>query len=54
MTDSVLNPTVPGNELMWYDISFYASNDNGCWQIINDSIKVYEVNGQIDLPIGIS
>ncbi|GIS04725.1 MAG: hypothetical protein CM15mP107_3450 [Bacteroidota bacterium] len=53
MTDSVLNPTVPGNELMWYDISFYASNDNGCWQIINDSIKVYEVNGQIDLPIGI-
>ena len=49
MTDSVLNPTIPGNELMWYDISFYASNDNGCWQIINDS----EVNAQIDLlPIG--
>ena len=53
MTDSVLNPTILGNEIEWYDISFYASNDNGCWQNINDSLKVYEVNGEIDIPLGL-
>ena len=29
------------------------SNENGCWQTINDSIQVYEVNAEIDLPIGL-
>ena len=32
-------------------LSFYAINENGCWQTINDSIQVYEVYTEIDLPI---
>ena len=42
MTDSTLNNTIPGNQVEFYDISFYATNENGCWQTINDSIEVYE------------
>ena len=53
MTDSILNNTIPGNQVEFYDISFYAINENGCWQTINDSIQVYEVNAEIDLPIGL-
>ena len=52
MTDSILNNTIPGNQAEFYDISF-TTNENGCWQTINDSIEVYEVNAEIDLPIGL-
>ena len=53
MTDSTLNNTIPGNQVEFYDISFYVSNENGCWQEINDSIEVYEANAEIAFPIGL-